>query len=82
MQGEVTQIGADAVASEDRTQPNAFYFLARIETTTTAFETFGRQLPVIPGMQAQVEIITGNKTIMSYLTKPLVGVKENAFRER
>ena len=82
MQGEVTQIGADAVASDDRTQPNAFYFLARIETTTTAFETFGRQLPVIPGMQAQVEIITGNKTIMSYLTKPLVGVKENAFRER
>lgn len=82
MQGEVTQIGADAVPSDDKTQPNAFYFLARIETTTSAFETYGRKLPVIPGMQAQVEIVTGNKTIMAYLTKPLVGVKENAFRER
>jgi hypothetical protein len=33
-------------------------------------------------MQAQVDIITGNKTILTYLAKPVVAVKENAFRER
>ncbi len=82
MEGMVTQISADAVPSDDRSQPNAFYFLARIETTTTALETFGRKLPVIPGMQAQVDIVTGNKTVMNYLAKPLLAVKENAFRER
>ena len=76
MQGEVTQIGADAVPSEDKSQPNAFFFIARVETKTSGFETFGRQLPVIPGMQAQVDIVTGEKTVLSYLSKPLIGVKE------
>jgi adhesin transport system membrane fusion protein len=33
-------------------------------------------------MQAQVDIITGNKSVLSYFLKPLIGVKENAFRER
>jgi hypothetical protein len=33
-------------------------------------------------MQAQVDIITGNKTVMNYLSKPLIAVRENAFRER
>jgi adhesin transport system membrane fusion protein len=36
----------------------------------------------MPGMQAQVDIITGHRTIWEYLSKPLVAVKENAFRER
>jgi adhesin transport system membrane fusion protein len=82
MKGVVTQISADALPSEDRSQPNSFYFLARVETATSSFEAFGRKLPVIPGMQAQVDIITGNKTILTYLAKPVVAVKENAFRER
>jgi adhesin transport system membrane fusion protein len=82
MEGTVTQLGADAVPSEDRSQPNAFFFVARVETKAIGFESFGRQLPVIPGMQAQVDIVTGEKTVLSYLSKPLIGVKENAFRER
>jgi adhesin transport system membrane fusion protein len=82
MEGTVTQIGADAVPSEDKSQPNAFFFVARVETKAVGFESFGRQLPVIPGMQAQVDIVTGEKTVLSYLSKPLIGVKENAFRER
>ena len=81
MEGMLTQIGADAVPSDDRAQPGAFYFLGRIETNA-AFESVGRRLPIIPGMQAQVEIITGSKTVLTYLAKPLVAVKENAFRER
>ena len=82
MEGVVTQISADALPSDDRSQPNSFYFLARVETASNTFEAFGRSLPVIPGMQAQVDIITGNKSVLSYLVKPVVAVKENAFRER
>jgi hypothetical protein len=33
-------------------------------------------------MQAQVDIVTGHKTVLRYITKPLTAVKENAFRER
>jgi len=82
MEGTITQISADALPSDDRNQPDAFYFLARLETSRNSFQAFGRNLPVIPGMQAQVDIITGNKTVLSYLAKPVVALKENAFRER
>jgi adhesin transport system membrane fusion protein len=37
---------------------------------------------ILPGMQASVDIITGNKTVLDYLSKPIVAVRENAFRER
>ena len=40
------------------------------------------KLPILPGMQAQIDIITGKKTILQFLSKPIVAVKENAFRER
>ncbi|MEI6762348.1 MAG: HlyD family type I secretion periplasmic adaptor subunit, partial [Betaproteobacteria bacterium] len=47
-----------------------------------AIEVLDKKLPIQPGMQAQVDIVTGKKTILQFLSKPLVGVKENAFRER
>ena len=36
----------------------------------------------LPGMQASVDIITGKKTILQFLSKPLVALRENSFRER
>lgn len=81
MQGRVTQISADAVSKEERGQTN-YYYIARIETSTSVMNSLGKKLPIIPGMQAQVDIITGNKTVLNYLLKPIIGVKENAFRER
>lgn len=81
MQGVVTNLSADAISREERGQ-TVYYYLARIETKTSVMNSLGKKLPIIPGMQAQVDIITGNKTVMQYLMKPIVGVKENAFRER
>ena len=79
MEGKVATISADAVPMGDKGQ--AFYQV-RIETSTTAMESLGKKLPIIPGMQAQVDIVTGHKTVLRYITKPLTAVKENAFRER
>ena len=42
---------------------------------------FGGQ-PDVFVEQAQVDIVTGKKTILQFLSKPLIGVKENAFKER
>jgi membrane fusion protein, adhesin transport system len=81
MVGVVTNLSADAISREERGQ-TVYYYLARIETKTSVMNSLGKKLPIIPGMQAQVDIITGNKTVMQYLMKPIVGVKENAFRER
>ena len=79
MDGTVATISADAVPMGDKGQ--AFYQV-RIETSTTAMESLGKKLPIIPGMQAQVDIVTGSKSVLRYITKPLTAVKENAFRER
>ena len=42
----------------------------------------GKQLAVMAGMQAQIDVVTGKRTIWDYLIKPLVAVRENAFKER
>ena len=42
----------------------------------------GEQLPIIPGMTAEVDVLTGSKTILSYLLKPVLKVKDNALKER
>jgi len=79
MDGQVTQISPDAVPVGDKGQT---FYQVRIETNAKTIDSLGKKLPILPGMQAQVDIVTGSRTILQYLTKPLVGVKENAFRER
>ena len=78
MMGKVVQVGADAITNE---RGEAFY-VVRVETDAKVVESLDRKLPVISGMQAQVDIVTGSKTVLSYLLKPLIAVRESAFRER
>ena len=72
---EVENISPDTVLDE---RGNAFY-LVRVRTTRA---NFGEKMPVIPGMTAEVDILTGNKTVMSYLLKPILKGKAYALRER
>lgn len=78
MNGVVQSISADAVPNEK----GEAFFQVRIETKTKTIEAIDKKLPIIPGMQAQIDIITGKKTILQYLSKPIVAMRENAFRER
>jgi adhesin transport system membrane fusion protein len=78
MTGQVTRIAADATSNE---KGESFY-IARIETMSPVLESRGTKLSVLPGMQAQVDIVTGYKTIWDYLLKPVMAVRENAFKER
>jgi adhesin transport system membrane fusion protein len=78
MDGTVKSISADAVPNEK----GEAFFQVRIETNTRAIESIDKKLPIMPGMQAQIDIITGKKTILKYLSKPIVAVQENAFKER
>jgi membrane fusion protein, adhesin transport system len=55
------------------------YYLVRVLTLQ---KTLGNNLPIIPGMVAQVDILTGKKTILSYLLKPILKAKSYAFSER
>ncbi len=78
LDGSVLSISADAVPNEK----GEAFFQVRIETRTKAMEIIDKKLPILPGMQASVDIITGKKTILQFLSKPLVALRENSFRER
>jgi adhesin transport system membrane fusion protein len=75
LQAEVIQIGADSVADE---KGNAFF---QVEVRTFK-RSLGANLPIIAGMVAEVEILTGKKTVLSYLLKPVLRAKANALTER
>ncbi len=75
LEAEVENISPDTVVDE---RGNAFY-LVRVRTTRS---NFSEKLPIIPGMTAEVDILTGNKTVMSYLLKPVLKTKAYALRER
>lgn len=72
---EVIHIGADSVLDE---KGNAFFHI-RVRTHKPRL---GPSLPIIPGMVAQVDILTGKKTVLSYLLKPVLRAKSNALTER
>lgn len=55
------------------------YYLVRVRTLKS---NLGKDLPIIPGMVAQVDVLTGKKTILSYLLKPVLKAKARAFTER
>ncbi|RYY48337.1 MAG: HlyD family efflux transporter periplasmic adaptor subunit, partial [Comamonadaceae bacterium] len=75
LEGKVDMIGADSV-TDDR--GNTFYTV-RVRTDKSQL---ARGLPVIPGMVAEVNILTGQKSVLSYLLKPVLRARQAAFTER
>ncbi|MDR3089288.1 MAG: HlyD family type I secretion periplasmic adaptor subunit [Desulfobulbaceae bacterium] len=71
-------ISADSITDK---QGNDFY-LVRLRTKQNHLGTPQEPLPIIPGMVATVDILTGKKTIMSYLLKPILRARQTALRER
>ncbi|HEY0842708.1 HlyD family type I secretion periplasmic adaptor subunit [Methylotenera sp.] len=75
LEAVVENISPDSIVDE---KGNAYY-IVRVRTLKSSL---GKGLPIIPGMVAQVDIMTGKKTILSYLLKPVLKAKSYAFSER
>jgi membrane fusion protein, adhesin transport system len=75
LEAKLEHIGADSITDE---KGNTF-FLVRVRTNKSSL---GANLPIIPGMVAEVDIITGQKSILSYLLKPVLRAKQGALTER
>ena len=75
LEAKLEHIGADSITDE---RGNTF-FLVRVRTTKSSL---GANLPIIPGMVAEVDIVTGKKSILSYLLKPVLRAKQAALTER
>jgi membrane fusion protein, adhesin transport system len=78
LNAHIEQIGADSVSSEK----GETYYLIRARTDLSYLQYRDQQLPIIPGMVADVDIVTGSKSIMTYLTKPMTRIRDGALRER
>ena len=77
LQGEIERIGADTIQDVNG---EAFYRVM-VSTPETHIVHNGKQLPVIPGMQASVDILTGEKTVLEYILKPVSKIRNEALRE-
>ena len=75
LEGVLEHISADTVADE---RGNPFY-IVRVRTIKP---DFGEKRPIVVGMIAEVDILTGNKSVLSYLVKPVLRAKEYALTER
>ncbi|MRI34739.1 HlyD family type I secretion periplasmic adaptor subunit [Endozoicomonas sp. OPT23] len=78
LEGQVQHISADTITDEE----GKSYYLVRVETDKSNLDKTGDTRPVIPGMVATVDIITGKKTLLAYLLKPVLRAKQLAFTER
>lgn len=77
---KLEEISADAI-KDDGPRGDSF-FRVMLRTDKTLLGSDANPLPIIPGMTATVEILTGHKTVLAYLLKPLLKAKETALRER
>lgn len=76
LEGTLDHISADTVTDD---KGNAFY-LVRVRTNKPGFGD--ANLPIIPGMVAEVDIMTGKKSVLTYLLKPVLRAKSVAMTER
>lgn len=74
LDGEITDISADAITNER----GETFFRVKLKAHTA---NFGVDNAVIPGMMADVDILTGDKTILQYLMQPINKIRENALKQ-
>ena len=79
LDGRVVQVSADSIYDEVEREA---YFNVIVETDKSYLQSGDRRLPITPGMMTDTQIITGRKSILSYLLKPVLKARSEALRER
>jgi len=79
LDGKVVQVSADSIYDEVERQA---YFIVIVETQKAYLDKGGVRLPINPGMMTDTQIITGRKSVLSYLLKPVLKARSDALRER
>ena len=79
LDGRVVEIGADTIFDKVN---NQHYYIIKIITNKNHLTKDGRNLPIMPGMVAEVNIVTGKKSIFDFIFKPIIKTYKNALHER
>jgi len=77
LEGEVVSISPDTIKDKDENT----YYIVRIQTQKSKLAQ-SKDMKIIPGMTAQVDILTGKKSVLSYILKPILKTKQYAFGDR
>jgi len=78
LKGRLERISPDAVSTEK----GESYYVILLRTDRAYLEKDGRHLPIIPGMAAEVDMLTGQHTVLQYLIRPFTRLRSEALRER
>jgi adhesin transport system membrane fusion protein len=78
LEGVVEAISADTIEDDN----GESFFKVKLRTQKNAITYRSEELPIIPGMTASIDILTGKKSVLAYLLKPILRAKQNALRER
>jgi adhesin transport system membrane fusion protein len=79
LNGTINEISADTIQDP---QDDESYYKVTVKTSKNYLEKNGKKHYIIPGMLASVDIVTGKKTILDFILKPLLKTKQGAFHER
>lgn len=83
LHGKVERISADTITDEkgDKNERGETFYRVTVRTEKNHLGTTEHPLPIIPGMVATVEILTGQKSVLDYLIKPARTLRDEALRE-
>jgi adhesin transport system membrane fusion protein len=81
LEGKIVEISADSIKDKDSKDGQTYYKVV-IQTNKNYLEKDGNKYAIIPGMVASVDIVTGKKTILDFILKPILKTKQSAFHER
>ena len=79
LDGTVDYVPSDSLYDE---QARETFYTVVVRTPKAALAYKGRENPIMPGMIAQVEILTGKKTVLDYLLKPVLKARHESLTER
>jgi adhesin transport system membrane fusion protein len=84
LKGKVERISADTIADDkpERGEKGETFYRVMVRTDKNYLGTAERPLPIIPGMVATVEVLTGEKSVLDYMIKPARMLRDEALRER
>jgi len=81
LDGKIIEISADSIVDKNDKNQKSYYKVV-IKTDKNYLEKNNQKLPIIPGMITSVDIITGKKSILDFILKPILKTKQNALHER
>ncbi|MGA1933805.1 HlyD family type I secretion periplasmic adaptor subunit [Arcobacter sp. YIC-464] len=81
LEGNIVEISADSIIDKNDKNQKSYYKVI-VKTDKNYLEKNKEKLPIIPGMITSVDIITGKKSILDYILKPILKTKDNALHER